>query len=242
MTMAVVLCGGRGTRAHPHTVEIPKPLMEIGGQPIVRHVLEIYAQQGTTTFLLACGFGVDHMIEFASTLPDAWSVEVIDTGLDAHKGDRVYAIRDRLDEPFFVTYGDGVGNVDLGELQRFHRAHGRAATLTTVPLPSQYGTVDSADDGRVRGFLEKPQLADHRINAGFMVMEPRVFDGWSGDLEKHVLPALASAGELYEYRHDGFWKSMDTYKDALDLDAIIAASDAGDGKPPWLTSKIRTSS
>lgn len=231
----MILCGGRGTRAYPHTVEVPKPLMDVAGKPIVRHVMDIYAGQGFTSFVLAAGFGADQVEEFASGVPGEWKVDVVDTGADTNKGDRVLAVRHLIGATFFVTYADGVGNVDLGALLDFHRAHDGWATVTTVPLPSQYGTLETDPSGRVQGFLEKPRLVDHWINAGFMVMDDAVFDGWAGDLEDGVMPALAQAHKLYAYKHHGFWKSMDTHKDSLDLDAIARRSLDEDGSPPWLS-------
>jgi glucose-1-phosphate cytidylyltransferase len=238
----IILCGGRGTRAYPHTIEVPKPLMEVAARPIVHHVMEIYATQGFTRFILAAGYGVDSVRRFADALPAKWQVDVVDTGEDTHKGDRVLRVRDLIDGTFFLTYADGVGDIDLRFLLDFHLAHGGSATITTVPLPSQYGTLDTTPDGRVVGFQEKPKLSDHWINAGFMVMEERVFDHWSGDLESDVLPALAEADELYAYRHDGFWKSLDTYKDSLDLDSIARRAEAEHGNPPWQISEARASS
>jgi glucose-1-phosphate cytidylyltransferase len=141
-------------------------------------------------------------------------------------------------ETFFVTYADGLADVDLGALVRFHRSHPGTATVTTVPLPSPYGTLDCDSDGRVRDFSEKPMLYDHWINAGFFVFDHQVFQHWDGDdLERQVLPNLARRGELYAYRHGGFWKSMDTYKDALELTMLC-----GEGHPPWTRFKTHASS
>jgi glucose-1-phosphate cytidylyltransferase len=141
-------------------------------------------------------------------------------------------------ETFFATYADGLGDVDLTALLSFHHAHPGAATLTTVPLPSQYGTIEQGEDGKVLRFREKPVLPDHWINGGFFVFDRRAFENWQGnDLEREVLPALGAAGELYAYRHRGFWKSMDTYKDALDLTALAA-----EGRKPWARSVSPASS
>lgn len=227
---ALVLCGGRGTRAYPHTVEIPKPLLDVAGHPVLEHVMGIYARQGVRKFVLAAGYKSGMVSDFVASLVTDWQVEVVDTGEDTATGARIRACRDRLGDPFFATYADGVADVDLDALLHCHCSTAAAATITTVPLPSQYGTVDIDGSGRVTGFLEKPLLRDHWINGGFFVMDRRVFDLWSGeDLEKEVLPALAGRGELAAYRHHGFWKSMDTYKDALELAAL-----AGTGAPPWL--------
>ena len=226
----LILCGGKGTRAYPQTVELPKPLLEVAGRPVLGHLMEIYAAQGFTDFVLAAGYKSELVWKFAKSLPKDWDIDVVDTGEDTNTGGRVALCQDRLGEQFFVSYADGLGNVDLSNLIEFHRAHGRAATVTTVPLPSQYGTFHLGPGGRVEGFQEKPKLPDHLINAGFFVMDQRAFDFWPGeDLEREVLPALGEAGELYAYRHDGFWKSMDTYKDALDLSNLCA-----DGPAPWM--------
>ena len=234
----VVLCGGKGTRAYPHTVELPKPLLEVAGQPVLRHVLDLYARQGFDDFVLAAGFKADMIAEFAGNLPSRWRAEVVDTGEEAGTGARVAGCRNHVGDTFFVTYADGLGDVDLNALRRYHDSHPGAATVTTVPLPSQYGTLVCRDDGRVTEFREKPVLPDHRINGGFFVFDRRVFESWSGDdLEREVLPALAAAGELFAYRHRGFWKSMDTYKDAVELTALCAG-----GAPPWIRSPAPASS
>jgi glucose-1-phosphate cytidylyltransferase len=234
----VILCGGKGTRAYPHTTEVPKPLLEVAGRPILGHVMEIYARQGFTSFVLSAGFKAELIRDFAASANPEWEIEVVDTGEETNTGGRVIGVRDLVGETFFATYSDGLGDVDLGALLTFHRAHAGAATLTTVPLPSQYGTIEQADDGRVERFREKPMLPDHWINGGFFVFDRRAFDHWEGeDLERDVLPALGAAGELYAYRHSGFWKSMDTYKDALELSAL-----AKEGSGPWARSVTRASS
>jgi glucose-1-phosphate cytidylyltransferase len=227
--VTVVLCGGKGTRAYPHTLEVPKPLLDVAGQPVLRHVLEIYARQGVRRYVLAAGYKIDMIRDFAGSLPTGWDVTVLDTGEDSGTGTRILRCRDLLDTRFFATYGDGLADIGLGALLDFHEAHGAKATVTTVPLPSQYGTVDTDGSGRILEFKEKPRLFDHWINGGFFVMEPAVFDDWGGpDLEQDVLPALTRAGELWAYRHTGFWRSMDTYKDAVELTALAASE-----LPPW---------
>ena len=226
----VILCGGMGTRALPLTLEVPKPLLPVGDQPMLRHVMAIYAAQGFDRFVLAAGYRADLVEAFAAELPAEWSVAVHDTGVDAATGARVRACRDRVGERFFVTYGDGVGDVDLGALQRFHDGHDGVVTVTTVALPSPYGTLELDGDGRVARFEEKPSLPEHRINAGFMVVDRAAFDQWDGDdLEREVLPGLAARGSLFAYDHHGFWRSLDTYKDALELSELCR-----DGAPPWL--------
>lgn len=235
MIRTLILCGGRGTRAYPHTLELPKPLLDVAGRPILHHVMEIYASQGHESFVLAGGYKVELIEQFASELPGSWDVSVVDTGLDTNKAERILRCRERLGERFFVTYGDGVGNVDLNRLVSQHEEYGGAATVTVVPLPSQFGTLSFAEDGRVVSFQEKPRIEGHWINAGFFVMEDRVFEMWEGDdLERDVCPALAKAGELFAYEHEGFWKWMDTFKEAVELSAIAEETTAREGKPPWL--------
>lgn len=224
----LILCGGKGTRAWPHTETVPKPLLDVGGQPAVHHVMEIFARQGFEDFILAAGYRREALEEFATTVP--WQVEVVDTGDDTNTGGRVLQCREMLSDPFFLTYADGLGDVDLPALLAFHQAHPGLATITTVPLPSAYGTIEFDESGRVSEFREKPRLPDHYINAGFFVLDAGAFDHWAGDdLERQVLPALGAAGELYARPHHGFWKSMDTHKDSLELSALCA-----EGTPPWL--------
>jgi len=238
VTDTVILCGGKGTRAYPHTVDVPKPLLEVAGRPVLRHVMELYAAQDHTRFVLAAGYKVEAIEKFASSVPAEWKVEVVDTGLETNTGERVRLCGDRVGDPFFATYADGLANVDLAALERFHHGHDGVATLTTVPLPSPYGTVDIDGDGRVTQFREKPCLSGHDINGGFFVFDQAAFDWWEGDdLECDVLPALGAGGRLYARRHEGFWKSMDTYKDALELSAL-----ASEGSAPWLSPATPASS
>jgi glucose-1-phosphate cytidylyltransferase len=226
----VLLCGGRGLRAFPHTAEVPKPLMEVAGVPVLHHVMDIYASQGFCDFVLAAGYKADLVAAFADGLPTDWHVQVVDTGEEAGTGSRLLACRDLVSPTFFANYADGLGDVDLTRLLAYHQGNGSLASLTCVPLPSQYGTLDLDGEQRVQRFLEKPRLADHLINAGFFVFDEAAFDGWAGDdLERDVLPALAASGQLRAFRHHGFWKSMDTYKDALELSELCAT-----GASPWL--------
>jgi glucose-1-phosphate cytidylyltransferase len=237
MVTTVILCGGRGTRAYPHTVEVPKPLLEVDGRPVLHHVVDIFAGQGFHDLLLATGYLGEQVEAFARTLPPPLRVKVLDTGEDTNTGGRVWRCRDAVGDEFFVTYADGLGDVDLRELLAFHRSHAGVATLTTVALPSPYGTLELGAGGQVHRFREKPNLPDHRINAGFFVFDRRVFDLWEGeDLEREVLPRLAASGELYAYDHHGFWKSMDTYKEALALTELCQP-----GPPPWLAASVAQS-
>ena len=228
----VILCGGRGTRAYPHTLEVPKPLLEVAGEPVLLRLMQIFAQQGFDDFVLAAGYRLDLIDAFANQLPGDWKVDVVDTGLDTNTGGRVTQVADRAGDRFFLTYADGLGNVDLHALAEFHQSHEGVATLTTVPLPSQYGTLEMAADGRVTRFREKPRLLDHVINAGFFVFDRDVVGLWptpGEDLEREVLPALGAAGQLFAFRHNGFWKSLDTYKDAIELGELHDGEVA-----PWM--------
>jgi glucose-1-phosphate cytidylyltransferase len=231
--VAVVLCGGRGTRAWPLTEDVPKPLLPAGDRPVLEHLLEIYRRQGVRRFVLATGYRGDLVRHWAShcALKHDVSIECVDTGEDCDTGERIRRCAPLLGGTFFATYGDGLGDVDLRALLAAHRAAGEVVgTVTTVPLPSQYGTLEIGPDERVLGFREKPVLADHWINAGFFAFERSVFDRWPGpDLERDVLPALAARGRLRAYRHHGFWKSMDTQKDVAEMGRL-----AGEGGSPWL--------
>jgi glucose-1-phosphate cytidylyltransferase len=234
----LILCGGKGTRAYPHSLDVPKPLMHVGDAPILLHLMEIYARQGFGDFVLAAGYRAELLAEFAEEVGSRFTVDVADTGPDTGTGGRIRACADRVGPQFMATYGDGLGCVDLQGLLDFHRSHGGAVTVTAVPLPSPYGTLEWDESGRVERFVEKPRLSDHWINAGFFVVDDRAFDHWDGDdLEREVLPTLAAAGELYAYRHLGFWRSMDTYKDALELTALCR-----EGEGPWMTSPAPESS
>lgn len=228
----VILCGGRGTRIYPETAEIPKPLIQIGHQPLLRHVMDVYASQGCQRFVLAAGYLAERIRDFASRLPPEWEVEISDAGADAPTGERVLACREQVSDPFFVTYGDGLADVDIAALADFHFAHAGCSTITSVPLRSQYGTIEAGDGGRVARFREKPVLEGHWINGGFLVFDIRAFSAWRGhDLEREVLPHLAEISELYAYRHRGFWKSLDTYKDALEISELACHPPV-----PWLPS------
>ena len=228
----VILCGGRGTRLRERTETVPKALVEIGGRPILWHVIEIYAAQGFERFLLATGYLGEMVEEFvgAERWPEGVSVECIDTGLDTPTGGRIALLADRLDgEAFCATYADGVADVDLGALLVNHRAHGALATVTVVRPHLQWGVVELDDAGRVGGFVEKPR-SEHWINGGFFCFEPGALEYLRRDsvLEREPLQQLATDGKLRAFRHEGFWDCMDTYKDAVVLNDLWAG-----GEPPW---------
>jgi glucose-1-phosphate cytidylyltransferase len=227
----VILCGGRGTRLRERTESVPKALVEIGGRPILWHVIQIYAAQGFQRFLLATGYMGDAVEEFAAAerWPEGVRVECVDTGLDTPTGGRVAALADRLDgDRFCATYADGVADVDLDALLGFHEGGGAVGTVTVVRPDLQWGVAELSGD-EVTGFVEKPR-SEHWINGGFFCFEPGVFDCLDADsvLEREPLSRLAEDGQLRAYRHEGFWDCMDTYKDAVVLNDLWTA-----GKAPW---------
>jgi glucose-1-phosphate cytidylyltransferase len=232
----VILCGGKGTRSYPFTEYFPKVMMPVNGSPIILHLMKIYAAQGFDRFVLAAGHRNEMLFDYFDGRFSNWDVNIVDTGEDADTGDRVLRCSDYVGERFFATYGDGLGDVDLRALAQEHVASGSTATLTTVPLRSQYGLVVVDDDARVRRFEEKPLIQDYWINAGFFVFEKTAFDDWGGhNLERDVLPRIAAKSELNAYRHRGFWKSMDTSKDQQELEGLCL-----DGSAPWVVEKAQS--
>ncbi|MCP5152949.1 MAG: NTP transferase domain-containing protein [Ectothiorhodospiraceae bacterium] len=220
----VILCGGRGTRAYPYTEHMPKPMLPVNGQPIVMHVMRIYAAQGFRNFVLSLGYRKEVIIDYFDRKHLDWNVELVDTGDDTDTAGRILGCRDVLGETFMATYSDGLADIDIGRLLAFHHSHPGLVTVTSVPLVSQYGTLDIDAAGCIRAFREKPTLREFWINAGFFVFDRTVFDHWSGsNLERDVLPALSAQGLVYAHRSDGFFKSMDTYKDQQDIEALHAA-------------------
>lgn len=216
----VILCGGQGTRAYPYTTKMPKALMPVSGAPIVEQVMRIYASFGYWNFVLSVGYLKEQIIEHFETTEGQypWRVTCVDTGETADTAGRIMGVRDYLTPTFHATYCDGLGNVDLSALVDFHHRHDGLATMTAVQLRSQYGIVGFDEDGRVTHFEEKPIIPDRWINAGFFVFDRAALDDWSGDnLEHDVLPQLAERDRLFIYRHEGFWRSMDTHKDQQQL-------------------------
>lgn len=244
----VILCGGQGTRLREETEYRPKPLVEVGGRPILWHIMKMYAHYGLRDFILCLGYRANMFKEYflnyeamnndfsiclgqkhRVTYHDAhreqdFIVTLADTGIDTMTGARVKLVeRYVVGDTFMATYGDGVSDVDVAKLLEFHRSHGRLATLTTVPPISRFGVIELDREGRVVDFAEKPQIKGW-INAGFFVFERRVFEYLKADpsciLEREPLERLAHDGQLVAYRHDGFFHAMDTYREYLYLNEL----------------------
>jgi len=243
----VILCGGQGTRLREETEYKPKPMVEVGGRPILWHIMKIYAHYGFTDFILCLGYKGEVIKEYflnyefmnndftinlgsqeeftihRTNSREDWRVTLADTGEDTLTGGRVRRIRPYVDgERFMVTYGDGVADIDIGALVRHHLAGGKVATLTGVHPTSRYGTVETDGKGRVTKFIEKPRLEDI-VSAGFFVFERGVFDYIPKTdcmLEREPFERLAAEEEFTVYRHEGYWQCMDTYRDFLHLNEI----------------------
>lgn len=252
----VILCGGQGTRLREETEYRPKPLVEVGGRPIVWHIMKTYAHYGFRDFVLCLGYkgnmfkeyflnyeamnndftislGEKHRVDYHGAHEEQdFRVTLADTGVNSMTGARVKAVERHIDgDTFMVTYGDGLSDVDISRVLAFHHAHGRLATLTTMRPTSRFGVLDLDDAGRVLNFAEKPQL-NGWANAGFFVFNRRVFDYIDGDvdciLERAPLERLAAAGQLVAYRHEGFFFAMDTYREYLHLNELWTG-----GSAPW---------
>ncbi|MBV9311469.1 MAG: NTP transferase domain-containing protein [Solirubrobacterales bacterium] len=228
----VILCGGRGTRLQEQGHSLPKPLVEIGGRPILWHVMQIYLAQGFRQFILLTGFKAELIERFVreEVWPAGSSIQCLETGLDTPTGGRLRRAATAIDgEPFCVTYADGVADIDLHALIEEHNHHRKTATMTVVRPELQFGIADLNGDGLVRGFIEKPR-SEQWINGGFFFFEPNLLEivGEADTLEREPLGRLAAAEELRAYCHEGFWECMDTYKDAVQLNDLWHS-----GRAPW---------
>jgi glucose-1-phosphate cytidylyltransferase len=255
----VLLAGGFGTRISEESHLKPKPMVEIGGKPILWHIMKYYSTFGHNEFIICCGYkqhvikewfanyylyNCDVTFDFTaenkmivhSNEAEPWKVTLIDTGLNTMTGGRIKRIKEYVGgEPFMLTYGDGVSNVDLDKLVSFHRSHGKIATMTAVNVGQQFGVLEIEQDGTISKFAEKSDADGGVINAGFMVLNPQVFDYIEGDstvFEREPLENLVRDGQLAAYRHTGFWKCMDTQRDREKLEQMIA-----EDKAPWMTWK-----
>jgi glucose-1-phosphate cytidylyltransferase len=251
---AVILAGGFGTRLAEETELRPKPMVEIGGWPILWHIMKIYAAHGIAEFIICLGYKGHLIKEFFANYHlhradvtfdiaadsqivhrhavEPWLVTLVDTGIGTMTGGRLKRIREHLGpEPFCMTYGDAVATVDVTRLVAFHQAHGRAATVTAVRPPVRFGALD-IEQNVVKSFREKPQGGSDWINGGFFVLEPAALDTIEGDAtiwEREPLETLAANGQLMAFEHDGFWQPMDTLRDKRVLEELWAS-----GNPPWI--------
>jgi len=252
---AVILAGGRGSRLAEETSVLPKPMVEIGGKPILWHIMRIYSAHGINEFIVALGYKAEvikkYFLNFFAITNDIsldltsgrtvihdgkqpnWKIHLVDTGIDTQTGSRVKRLEHWLesDDTFMLTYGDGVANVDIGCLLAFHRSHGKLATVTAVNPPARFGRLVFAGD-RVAEFTEKPQTAEGMINGGFFVLNRGVMDYIDErdnvSWEREPLEDLAADGQLMGYRHEGFWQPMDTLRDRLLLEKMWES-----GCAPW---------
>ena len=252
ITKAVILAGGLGTRLSEETVLRPKPMIEIGGRPILWHILKIYSSHGINDFIVCAGYKgyvikeyfanyflhmsdvtfdmKSNTMEVHHKKAEPWRVTIVDTGDDTMTGGRIKRIAPYLDGPFCCTYGDGVGDIDITALLAFHKAGGRLATLTGVQPPGRFGALQLHGD-EVHSFQEKPEGDGLWINGGFFVLDPQVIDLIEGDStvwERSPLEQLAASGQLGIFRHHGFWRPMDTLRDKHELESLWES-----GHAPW---------
>jgi glucose-1-phosphate cytidylyltransferase len=250
----VLLAGGLGTRISEETSVRPKPMVEIGGKPILWHIMKIYAAHGLTEFIVCCGYKgylikeyfanyflhmsdvtidlAKNSLEVHQKKAEPWRVTLVDTGETTQTGGRLRRVRDYIDGDFCMTYGDGVGSVNITELLAFHRAHGKQATMTAVQPPGRFGALEM-NGTQVRSFVEKPTGDGGWINGGFFVLSPSVIDLVESDetlWERQPLEALAKSDELQAYLHHGFWQPMDTLRDKTHLEELWTS-----GNAPWKT-------
>lgn len=251
----VLLAGGLGTRISEESHLKPKPMIEIGGQPILWHIMKSYSYYGFNEFVVCAGykqqiikeyfadyylhrsditfdFSLDNSITIHNNVAEPWKVTIIDTGLNTMTGGRIKRVKEFLgDETFMMTYGDGVCDVNLGELLEFHRVHGKKATMTAVQPGGRFGTLEIEKDLTVSRFAEKRKEDGGWINGGFMILEPEVVDYIEGDktvFEREPLERLSNEGELIAYQHNGFWQCMDTMRDKQYLEELLEQK-----KAPW---------
>ncbi len=252
----VILAGGLGTRISEESHLKPKPMIEIGGRPILWHIMKGYSRYGFHDFIICLGYKqyvvkeffadyflhtsdvtfdlANNKMEVHNNYSEPWKVTLVDTGLHTMTGGRVKRIQPYIgDEPFMLTYGDGVSDVDLGALVRFHQSHGKTATVTTVNIGQQKGVLDVGSDNVIRSFREKASTDGTLINGGFMVMSPQIFDYLKDDttvFEQEPMRRLAEEGQLMSFYHDGFWQCMDTQREMQKLERLWQS-----GQAPWKT-------
>ncbi|RXJ78029.1 glucose-1-phosphate cytidylyltransferase [Arcobacter sp. F155] len=251
----LLLAGGLGTRLAEETDLRPKPMVEVGGKPILWHIMKIYSKYGFNEFVILLGYKGYYIKEYFANYflhqsdvtldistgkmevlnnsSEPWKITLLDTGIDSMTGGRVKRAQDFVgNEPFMLTYGDGVSDINIEELVEFHKSHGKAMTMTSAQPDARFGALEISSDNQVIEFKEKPKGEGGWINAGFFVCEPKVFDyitqGDSTIFEQEPLMNLAKDGEIYTYKHDGFWKPMDTLRDKQQLEKLWETK-----KAPW---------
>jgi glucose-1-phosphate cytidylyltransferase len=252
----VILAGGYGTRISEESHLKPKPMIEVGGMPILWHIMKSYSFYGFNEFIICCGykgyvikeyfadyylhrsditfdFAANNSITIHNNVAEPWKVTLVDTGLDTMTGGRIKRVKDYVgDETFMLTYGDGVSDLDINKLISFHKSEDRTATITAIQPGGRFGVLDMDDDGRIHSFTEKAKEDGGWINAGFMVLEPQIMDYIDGDdtiFERAPLEKLAKEGNLGAYKHNGFWQCMDTQRDKELLEKLILENNA-----PWV--------
>ncbi len=251
----VILAGGLGTRLSEETVLKPKPMVEIGGMPILWHIMKIYSAHGFNDFVICLGYKgyvikeffsnyflhksdvtidlKNNSVEVHDSQAEPWKITLVDTGNDSMTGGRIKRIQPYINnEPFMLTYGDGVGNIDIKALVDFHKGHGKYCTVTSVQPSGRFGALNILDDLSVHSFMEKPKGDGAWINGGYFVCEPSIFDyikdGDSTIWEQQPMEQIANTGQMSAFKHNGFWRPMDTLKDKHDLNEMWAENNA-----PW---------
>lgn len=253
---AVILAGGLGTRISEESHLKPKPMIEIGEKPILWHIMKGYSVYGVNEFIICAGYkqnvikewfanyflyNSDITFDFTEKKEaiivhrqsyEPWKVSIIDTGLNTMTGGRIKRIQKYIgDNPFMLTYGDGVSNINIKELYKFHRHHGKLITMTAYNVDQRFGVLDISENGQIKELREKAKGDKNQINIGYMICQPEIFDYIEGDnsiLEKETMPALAKLGQVMAYKHEGFWKCMDTLREKQQLEQMWAS-----GNAPW---------
>ena len=228
----VILCGGKGTRLSEYTQSIPKPMIEIGGKPILLHLMQYYASLGHKDFILCLGYKAEKIEGYFKGINvKGYNIQTVDTGENSNKAERLAKVKDKIKgSTFLVSYGDDVSDVDINEVIEFHNKNRKIVTLTAVPLMSPFGIIELNKKNEVTSFKEKPKL-DHFMNGGFYVMKKEIFKHIKPgfDLEKETFEELANQNQIAAFKHNGFWKSMNTLKDVIELNELYSK-----GSAPWL--------